>query len=187
MSGQGRYHHVGHRSLLVGDGAFEGLPKGGPDLDAEIGQRWRFRRRHGYHVSILALPHAQRGVTSPPSSPLNRNASSNGQKGYDYPPPGQHVLYPPDHRGLTIGKVRRFMPTDFRGRQKRAMTATNAEAGLQSLTAHRTGSTTVCPASVCNFYRIDGSSSFKGTRFRMPASQPSSAFNSPSFNPVKGL
>ena len=77
------------------------------------------------------------------------------------------------------------MPTDFRGGQVQAITAANAEAGLQSLTAHRTGSTTVCPASVYNFYRIDGSSSFKGTRFRMPASQPSSVFNSPSFNPLQ--
>ena len=77
------------------------------------------------------------------------------------------------------------MPTDFSGRQKRAITATNAEAGLYNLAAHRTGNTFVCPASVCNFYRIDGSSSFKGTRFRMAASQPSSAFNSPSFNPLQ--
>ena len=57
---------------------------------------------------------------------------------------------------LPNGKEYRFMPTDFRGGQTRAMTATNAAAGLQSLTAHRTGNTSVCPASVCNFYRIDG-------------------------------
>ena len=52
------------------------------------------------------------------------------------------------------------MPTDFSGRQKRAITATNAEAGLYNLAAHRTGNTSVCPASVCNFYRIDGPYSF---------------------------
>ena len=157
MSGQGRYHHVGHRNFLVGDGAFEGLPKGGPDLEADIGQRWRFMRRHGYHVSILALPHAQRGVTPPPFSPLNRNASPYGRERYDYAPSGQRVAS--IDRTIVVlpnGKEYRFMPTDFRGGQTRAMTATNAAAGLQSLTAHRTGNTSVCPASVCNFYRIDG-------------------------------
>ena len=156
MSGQGRYHHAGHRNFLVGDGVLEDLLKGGPYLDADIGQRWGFRRRHGYHVSILALPHAQRGITPPPSSLFNRNASSNGQKGYDYPPAGQHVLYPPEHRGLTIGKVRRFMPTDFRGGRTQAITAANTEAALYDPAGHRTGNTSVCPASVCNFYRIDG-------------------------------
>ena len=52
------------------------------------------------------------------------------------------------------------MPTDFSGRQKRAITATNAEAGLYNLAAHRTGNTSVRPASVCNFYRINGPYSF---------------------------
>ena len=85
MSGQGRYHHVGHRNFLVGDGVLEGLPKGGPDLDADIGQRWRFMRQHEYHISILALPHAQRGVTSPPSSPLNGFASPYGREGIRLP------------------------------------------------------------------------------------------------------
>ena len=72
------------------------------------------------------------------------------------------------------------MPTDFRGGRTQAITAANTEAGLYNPAGHRTGNT-----SVCNFYRIDGPYSFKGTRFRMPASQPSSAFNSPSFNPVQ--
>ena len=44
MSGQGGYHHVGHRSLLVGDGALEGLPKGGLDLDTDIDQLTGFKR-----------------------------------------------------------------------------------------------------------------------------------------------
>ena len=103
MSGQGRYHHVGHRNFLVGDGAFEGLPKRGPDLDADIGQRWGFRRWHGYHVSILALPHALRGLP--------------------YPPPPRLMETPARMDGRdTITR-----PLD-----------------------------SVCLASVCNFYRIDG-------------------------------
>ena len=48
------------------------------------------------------------------------------------------------------------MPTDFRGGQVLAITAADTEAALYNLAGHRTGNTSVCPASVCNFYRIDG-------------------------------
>ena len=44
MSGQGHCHHVGHRNFLVGDGALEGLPKGGLDLDTDIDQLTGFKR-----------------------------------------------------------------------------------------------------------------------------------------------
>ena len=57
---------------------------------------------------------------------------------------------------LPNGKGCRFMPTDFRGGRTQAITAANIEATLYNLAGHRTGNTSVCPASVCNFYRIDG-------------------------------
>ena len=44
MSGQGHCHHVDHRTSLVGDGALEGLPKGGLDLDTDIEQLAGFKR-----------------------------------------------------------------------------------------------------------------------------------------------
>ena len=188
MSGQGRYHHVGHRSLLVGDGAFEDLPKRGPDLDADIGQRWGFMRRHGYHVSILALPHAHRRVTSPPSSPLKpkRQPVWTGEirlrTSLDSVASIDRTIVGPSPMARGVASC----PPDFRGGRTQAITAANTEAALYNLAGHRTGNTSVCPASVCNFYRIDGSSSFKGTRFRMPASQPSSVFNSPLVQPPAG-
>ena len=48
MSGQGDCHHVGHRNFLVGDGALEGLPKGGLEIDTDIDQLAGFKRCHGY-------------------------------------------------------------------------------------------------------------------------------------------
>ena len=53
-------------------------------------------------------------------------------------------------------KGSRFTPTDFRGGRTQAITTANTEAALYNPAGHRTGNTSVCPASVCNFYRIDG-------------------------------
>ena len=105
--------------------------------------------------------HTPKGGDPIPLFPVKRFRQPVWTGGCDYPPPGQRVAS--IDRTIVVlpnGKERRFMPTDFSGRQKRAITATNAEAGLYNLAAHRTGNTSVCPASVCNFYRIDGPYSF---------------------------
>ena len=48
----------------------------------------------------------------------------------------------------------------------------NTKVAPYNRARHRTGSTSVRLASVCNFHSINSSSSFKGTRFHMPASRP---------------
>ena len=48
MSGQGHCHHVESSYFLVGDGALEGLPKGGLEIDTDIDQLAGFKRWHGY-------------------------------------------------------------------------------------------------------------------------------------------
>ena len=147
MSGKGRYHHMGHRNFLVGGRALEGLPKGWPELDADIGQRWGFRRQHGYHVSILALPHAQRGVTQPPPPRLTETpARMDGRDTITHPLDSVWPL----STGLIVvlpnGKERRFMPTDFRGGRTQAITTANTEAALYNPAGHRTGSTYRVPS-----------------------------------------
>ena len=95
------------------------------------------------------------GVTSPPSSLFNRNANPS-------------ITHPLDSVGsidriiglLPNGNVHRPMATDFGGGQRQSITAVNAQDALHNFAGHRTGSTSARPASVCNFYRIDGSYSF---------------------------
>ena len=101
------------------------------------------------------------GDPTPYSSPLNAFASPYGREGYDYPPAGQRVAS--IDRIIVVlpnGEGGRFMPTDFRGGRTQAITTANTEAALYNPAGHRTGSITVCPASVCNFYRINGPYSF---------------------------
>ena len=64
------------------------------------------------------------------------------------------------------------MLTDLRVGQTQAIGAASTEPFPNYPAGPRTGGTSVNPASVYNFHSINSSSSFKGTRFHMPASRP---------------
>ena len=81
------------------------------------------------------------------------------------------------------------MPTDIGNRQTQVINAANTEAAPHNLAGHRTGSTSACPASVCNFYFIDGLHSFifiQGGRVSNTGTTTIFCVQFPTFSPVLG-
>ena len=79
MTRQCGYHNMGHRKSAIGGCALESLTEGGSNLDADIGQLLGLGICHEYHLSLLVY-YTHEGGLPPPTSPLNRNASSYGQQ-----------------------------------------------------------------------------------------------------------